>query len=106
MDQESSTITTVVSFLFHSQGTFRLTCETVLQSLKRGRETLLTLLEAFVYDPLVDWAVNQEDPPTATEVVNQGGTKPVSKREAKVQGNALPNSGADHQLRQQWRQSR
>lgn len=22
---------------------------------KRGRETLLTLLEAFVYDPLVEW---------------------------------------------------
>lgn len=23
--------------------------------MRRGRETLLTLLEAFVYDPLVDW---------------------------------------------------
>lgn len=25
--------------------------------MKKGRETLLTLLEAFVYDPLVDWTV-------------------------------------------------
>ncbi|KAL1475739.1 hypothetical protein MTO96_037065, partial [Rhipicephalus appendiculatus] len=29
-----------------------------LKVLRRGRETLLTLLEAFVYDPLVDWDSN------------------------------------------------
>lgn len=28
--------------------------------MKKGRETLLTLLEAFVYDPLVDWTVGGE----------------------------------------------
>jgi PI-3-kinase-related kinase SMG-1 len=32
----------------------------VLRVLKRGRETLLTLLEAFVYDPLVDWTPGSE----------------------------------------------
>lgn len=37
------------------QGVFRLTCERVMEVLKIGRETLLTLLEAFVYDPLIDW---------------------------------------------------
>lgn len=42
------------------QGTFRLACEHVLKTLKKGRETLLTLLEAFVYDPLVDWAVGED----------------------------------------------
>eukprot|EP00117_Sycon_ciliatum_P013130 scpid20792/ scgid3519/ Serine/threonine-protein kinase SMG1 len=36
-------------------GTFRLSCERVLRLMRSGRETLLTLLEAFVYDPLVDW---------------------------------------------------
>lgn len=45
---------------FHFQGTFRLACEHVLKTLKKGRETLLTLLEAFVYDPLVDWAVAED----------------------------------------------
>lgn len=48
-------------FAFLFQGTFRLSCEHVLKSLKRGRETLLTLLEAFVYDPLVDWAVGEDN---------------------------------------------
>lgn len=40
------------------EGQFRLACEQVLKVLRRGRETLLTLLEAFVYDPLVDWDSN------------------------------------------------
>lgn len=30
----------------------------VISTLRKGRETLLTLLEAFVYDPLVDWTGN------------------------------------------------
>ncbi|XP_058063844.1 serine/threonine-protein kinase Smg1 [Anopheles bellator] len=54
------------------EGTFRLASEYVLKSLKRGRETLLTLLEAFVYDPLFDWAITEEagggPMPTATEI--------------------------------------
>ncbi|XP_014477330.1 PREDICTED: serine/threonine-protein kinase SMG1 isoform X2 [Dinoponera quadriceps] len=37
------------------EGIFRFACEHTLRVMRRGRETLLTLLEAFVYDPLVDW---------------------------------------------------
>ncbi|XP_037086107.1 serine/threonine-protein kinase SMG1-like [Pollicipes pollicipes] len=37
------------------EGPFRLGCERVLATLRAGSETLLTLLEAFVYDPLLDW---------------------------------------------------
>ena len=37
------------------EGLFRNSCQAALEALKEGRETLLTLLEAFVYDPLVDW---------------------------------------------------
>lgn len=40
---------------FHSFLVFQ-----VLQIMRRGRETLLTLLEAFVYDPLVDWTAGGE----------------------------------------------
>ena len=42
------------------QGIFRLSSEHVLRTLRKGRETLLTLLEAFVYDPLVDWTTGNE----------------------------------------------
>uniref|UniRef100_A0ABD2W8V2 non-specific serine/threonine protein kinase n=2 Tax=Trichogramma kaykai TaxID=54128 RepID=A0ABD2W8V2_9HYME len=37
------------------EGMFRHACEHTLSQMRQGRETLLTLLEAFVYDPLVDW---------------------------------------------------
>ena len=50
----------LISLSLYFQGTFRLACEHVLKTLKKGRETLLTLLEAFVYDPLVDWAVAED----------------------------------------------
>ena len=42
------------------EGMFRTSCEHVLRSLRRNREILLTLLEAFVYDPLVDWTPDDE----------------------------------------------
>jgi PI-3-kinase-related kinase SMG-1 len=42
------------------EGEFRTSCEHVLRSLRRNREILLTLLEAFVYDPLVDWTPDDE----------------------------------------------
>ncbi|XP_044575793.1 serine/threonine-protein kinase SMG1 isoform X2 [Cotesia glomerata] len=42
------------------EGIFRLACEQTLRVMRRGRETLLTLLEAFVYDPLVDWRAGAE----------------------------------------------
>lgn len=42
------------------EGMFRLTCEHVLKVMKKGRETVLTLLEAFVYDPLIDWTPGNE----------------------------------------------
>ncbi|KAK7113677.1 hypothetical protein V1264_012925 [Littorina saxatilis] len=42
------------------EGIFRLSSEHVLKTMRKGRETLLTLLEAFVYDPLVDWTTGNE----------------------------------------------
>ena len=37
------------------EGLFRSACERTLETLRSGRETLMCLLEAFIYDPLVDW---------------------------------------------------
>ena len=59
--------------LFAFQGVFRLSCEEVLKILKQGRETLLTLLEAFVYDPLVDWTTAND---TAFASAFYGGGAP------------------------------
>ncbi|XP_014248245.1 serine/threonine-protein kinase SMG1 isoform X2 [Cimex lectularius] len=59
------------------EGIYRQTCERVLEVLKSGQETLLTLLEAFVYDPLIDWTPLNED--GYTGAVYGGGRELVSE---------------------------
>ncbi|CAF2888646.1 unnamed protein product [Rotaria sp. Silwood2] len=36
-------------------GTFRMTCEHVMDVLRNNRDSLMAVLEAFVYDPLLNW---------------------------------------------------
>jgi len=72
-----SFLTIFIYYCFYTplKGSFRLCCEHVLKSLKRGRETLLTLLEAFVYDPLIDWAIGEDNNATGGLANISGGQK-------------------------------
>ena len=38
-----------------TEGNFRATCENVINVLRENRESLMAVLEAFVYDPLISW---------------------------------------------------
>ncbi|KAG9306966.1 hypothetical protein G9A89_000880, partial [Geosiphon pyriformis] len=42
-------------------GVFRIACENVLRIMRENKEIFLFLLEAFVYDPLVDWHHDMSD---------------------------------------------
>lgn len=42
------------------EGMFRLSSERVLRTLRDHQDVLLTLLDAFVYDPLIDWTPGSE----------------------------------------------
>ncbi|KAG9017962.1 serine/threonine-protein kinase M1 [Tulasnella sp. 427] len=37
------------------EGSFRISCEVTMQILRTNRDTLMSVLEAFVHDPLVEW---------------------------------------------------
>lgn len=37
------------------EGTYRRTCESVMNVLRRNKDSLMAVLEAFVYDPLLNW---------------------------------------------------
>ncbi|KAF9364732.1 hypothetical protein BGX34_000626 [Mortierella sp. NVP85] len=39
------------------EGNFRIGCEHTMKVMRKNKEILVTLLEAFVYDPLVDWQI-------------------------------------------------
>jgi FKBP12-rapamycin complex-associated protein len=36
-------------------GNYRLTCESVMRALREHKDSVLAVLEAFVYDPLLNW---------------------------------------------------
>ncbi|KAI9143717.1 armadillo-type protein [Paraphysoderma sedebokerense] len=37
------------------EGSFRITCENVMRVLRENKDSLMAVLEAFVYDPLINW---------------------------------------------------
>ena len=37
------------------EGSFRITCEHVMRVLRDNKESLMAILEAFAYDPLINW---------------------------------------------------
>ncbi|KIK95251.1 hypothetical protein PAXRUDRAFT_33077 [Paxillus rubicundulus Ve08.2h10] len=43
------------------EGSFRYTCEITMSVLRANKESLMAVLEAFVYDPLINWRLMQAD---------------------------------------------
>lgn len=70
------------------EGSFRITCEHVMSVLRDNKESLMAILEAFAYDPLINWGF---DIPTKADstVMKQSGNNPLTDA-----GNAFLN-GAD-----------
>ena len=44
------------------EGTYRCTCESVMLVLRNNKDSLLAVLEAFVYDPLLNWRLIETGP--------------------------------------------
>eukprot|EP00658_Telonema_sp_P-2_P048371 TRINITY_DN3679_c0_g1_i10.p1 TRINITY_DN3679_c0_g1~~TRINITY_DN3679_c0_g1_i10.p1 ORF type:complete len:1252 (-),score=299.93 TRINITY_DN3679_c0_g1_i10:212-3967(-) len=42
-------------------GAYRITCENVMSLLRRNKDNLLAILEAFIYDPLINWSGELEE---------------------------------------------
>lgn len=43
------------------EGSFRRTCEISMRVLRDNKESLMAVLEAFVYDPLINWRLMQAE---------------------------------------------
>lgn len=52
------------------EGTFRKTCENVMTVLRNNKDTLMTVLEAFVYDPLLSWRLMEASVSAQTTPAN------------------------------------
>jgi PI-3-kinase-related kinase SMG-1 len=53
-------------------GTYKIACEHTLRVLRKNKEVLLTLLEAFVYDPLVDWTADKYEVTNSSNLCQSG----------------------------------
>ncbi len=47
------------------EGSFRITCEISMKVLRDNKESLMAVLEALVYDPLINWRLIQPGVPSA-----------------------------------------
>ncbi|KAG8626630.1 hypothetical protein KVT40_005575 [Elsinoe batatas] len=47
------------------EGSFRTTCEHVMRVLRTNKESLIAVLEAFIYDPLQIWRLDSRDQPSS-----------------------------------------
>lgn len=68
-----------------TEGNFRTTCESVMSVLRSNRESVMAVLEAFVYDPLINWRLLRNNPsddmadPSAAAVVSAGGIADITE---------------------------
>lgn len=52
------------------QGSFKNTCEITMKVVRDNEDSLMAVLEAFVYDPLISWRLMQADVEVRQEGVN------------------------------------
>ncbi|KZT27933.1 phosphatidylinositol 3-kinase [Neolentinus lepideus HHB14362 ss-1] len=96
------------------EGSFRNTCEITMGVLRDNKESLMAVLEAFVYDPLINWRLMQHDvdarrgedsdPVRAAELQRvtayaQGPTRKLKADENDIFNEALGDPGAKQEVR-------
>jgi phosphatidylinositol kinase/protein kinase (PI-3 family) len=70
------------------EGSYRSTCERVMSVLRSSRDSLIAMLEAFVYDPLISWRLVDIDP--------EGRFNLLSKEQEERYGNFDARPDAPH----------
>ena len=68
------------------EGSFRITCEHTMRVLRDNKESLMAVLEAFVYDPLINWKLQLQPSPTAPTDAIVENTKEANMSSSVVEG--------------------
>ena len=50
------------------EGTYRSTCESTMEVLRKNKDSLMAVLEAFVYDPLLAWRLIENKPKVQSSI--------------------------------------
>jgi FKBP12-rapamycin complex-associated protein len=72
-------------------GTFRMTCEHVMDVLRKNRDSLMAVLEAFVHDPLLNWRLLENNNVSTSVTSNHSHLSTVNEEdESTIGGTAQP----------------
>ncbi|XP_025831250.1 serine/threonine-protein kinase Tor [Agrilus planipennis] len=66
------------------EGTYRRTCESVMSVLHRNKDSLMAVLEAFVYDPLLNWRLINTGRNNKSNTNDVGSISGVSSQEQEL----------------------
>ncbi len=75
-------------------GTFRMTCEHVMDVLRKNRDSLMAVLEAFVHDPLLNWRLlenNTNEQTVATSVISNRSPQTGQQQPQQPQAHYQPH---------------
>lgn len=75
------------------EGTYRRTCESVMSVLHRNKDSLMAVLEAFVYDPLLNWRLMDSAAPKAKRSKAQTDSS-ISSSSQEHGGDILDSGGS------------
>ncbi|KAI9501402.1 phosphatidylinositol kinase- protein kinase tor1 [Coemansia sp. RSA 1358] len=84
------------------EGSFKFTANHTMRVLRANRDSLMAVLEAFVFDPLVSWSYIQETDKTDEAAANiTGGNRHRVRGPAGANG-ATHNAAANHEQATRW----
>jgi len=66
------------------RGSFTITCQVTMRVLRDNRESLLAVLEALVYDPLISWRLQTDDNRNVRRTAEQGPTRRTQADETEI----------------------
>ncbi|KAL1495778.1 hypothetical protein AB1Y20_016640 [Prymnesium parvum] len=77
------------------EGNFRSTCEAVMTMLRNNEDSVMAMLEAFVYDPLINWRLLVKPPPDEA-------TRPRDSSISHFAEGTLETSGGERRMTNGW----
>ncbi|XP_077998557.1 serine/threonine-protein kinase mTOR-like [Glandiceps talaboti] len=73
-------------------GNFRITCESVMEVLRENRDSVMAVLEAFVYDPLLNWRLMDTGAPKGKRSKGRSDTMSAAASHSATTGGDLLES--------------
>ncbi|GMH23702.1 hypothetical protein Nepgr_025545 [Nepenthes gracilis] len=81
------------------EGTFRITCENVMQVLRTNKDSVMAMMEAFVHDPLINWRLfNFNEVPQMSTLANTHVASVIDDEDSAINLHHPPRGAREREL--------